>query len=245
MGNFLWAVTASILVSAISLVGIISLIMREDLLKKILLLMVAFAAGALLGGAFFHLLPEALGKLMPNQAFLYTLGGFVLFFLLERVLHWHHCHDGVCDIKAVGYLNLTSDAIHNFIDGLVIAIGFNQSISLGIVTTLAIIFHEIPQELGDFAILIYSGFTKTKALLYNFLTALTALAGTIIGFLLIKNIESISIPLVSITAGGFIYIAGADLIPEMHRQGETRRDILDFIWLVIGILFMYVATFME
>lgn len=161
---------------------------------------------------------------------------------MERYLHWRHCHEeGECKIHAFTYLNLVGDGFHNFIDGMVIAASFLVSLKLGLVTTLAIVLHEIPQELGDFAVLVYGGFTKKKALLFNFASALMAVLGAVIGYLvtdLVKNFASFILPF---TAGGFIYIATSDLIPELHKENDLKRSTAAFLAFLLGIIFMALA----
>ncbi len=226
------------LVSLISLIGVITLIIREEILNKILLSLVGFSAGALIGGAFLHLLPEALEQTNSTTIFLYVIIGFMLFFILERILYWRHCHEEKCSIHMFTYLNLIGDGMHNFIDGLVIAASFIVDISIGLVTTIAVIAHEIPQELGDFGVLVYGGFSKPKALLWNFTSAITAVFGALIGYFFIMHSKAATSFLIPFTAGGFLYIAASDLIPELHKQSELKRSILSFILFLIGICFM-------
>ncbi|MBU1614726.1 ZIP family metal transporter [bacterium] len=233
----IWILSATTLVSLISLVGILTIGLATKVFDKILFLLVGFAAGGLIGGAFLHLLPEAIEQGGGDLVFLYTLIGFTFFFLMERYLYWRHCHEGVCDIHAFTYLNIIGDGIHNFTDGLIIAAGFMTDLKLGIVTTLAVIFHEIPQEIGDFGILVYGGFSKRKALFFNFVCALTAILGSLLGYIL-SNITGISLILISLTAGGFIYIAASDLIPELHRQKNTKRANMAFLAFILGVTFM-------
>ncbi|MDI6732081.1 MAG: ZIP family metal transporter [Candidatus Margulisbacteria bacterium] len=232
-------------ISLLSLAGILTLAVKENMIQRILLLLVGFSAGALAGGAFLHLLPEAIEELKPGPTFLYTLLGFSLFFLLERVLHWRHCHDEHCDIHAFTYLNLYGDALHNFIDGLVIAGSFIGGIPLGIATALAVASHEIPQEISDFGVLLYGGFSRYKALLFNLLSAMLAVAGGIIGFYLSTSIAGFAAPLLPLTAGGFIYIAASDLIPELHKEKNLLKSNLAFVLFIVGILFMWGMTFLE
>lgn len=236
--TLIWILSATILVSLISLIGIFTLGIKSKVLDKLLFLLVGFAAGGLIGGAFLHLLPEALEHGGSDSVFLYVLIGFTAFFLMERYLYWRHCHNGACEVHTFTYLNLIGDGIHNFTDGLIIAASFVADIKLGMVTTLAVIFHEVPQEMGDFGILLYGGFSKAKALFSNFLCALTAILGAVIGYALSSRIEDISIYLISFTAGGFIYIAASDLIPELHKQKDARRANLSFIAFVLGLIFM-------
>jgi len=199
-----WILLSTFLVSLISLIGIFTLAINDKLLQKIIFSLIGFSAGALIGGAFLHLLPEALKGTKSTTVFYYLILGIVLFFLLERYVHWRHCHEKGCDIHAFTYLNLVGDGLHNFIDGMVIAAGFIVSFKLGVVTTLAIILHEIPQELGDFGVLIFGGFTKKKALVYNFLTALTAMLGALAGYFIIDFSRGFSNFIMPLTAGGFI-----------------------------------------
>jgi zinc and cadmium transporter len=233
---------STFIVSLISLIGIFTLTIKEHLLQKILFSLIGFSAGALIGGAFLHLLPEALEKSSSTNVFYVLILGIVLFFAMERYFYWRHCHEKeVCDIHAFTYLNLIGDGIHNFIDGLVIAASFMLSVKLGIVTTLAIILHEIPQELGDFAVLIYGGFSKQKALAFNFLCALMAMAGAVCGYFITGLSRGFSNFIIPLTAGGFIYIATSDLIPEIHKERNLKRSTLAFIAFLLGIIFMALA----
>ncbi|MBS7655124.1 ZIP family metal transporter [Candidatus Bathyarchaeota archaeon] len=234
----MWILGSVILVSFISLIGLFTLIIKEKVLNNILFSLVGFSAGALIGGAFIHLLPEALSQTNSIVIFLYVILGFTLFFLLEKILYWRHCHEEKCPIHMFTYLNLIGDGIHNFIDGLIIAASFIVGIPLGITTTIAVIAHEIPQELGDFGVLIYGGFTKFKALFWNFISALTAVFGALFGYFFITYVENIASHLIPFTAGGFLYIAASDLIPELHKQPEFKKSILSFTLFLIGVSFM-------
>jgi zinc and cadmium transporter len=164
---------------------------------------------------------------------------------MERYFYWRHCHAGICDVHVFTYLNLIGDGIHNFTDGLVIAASFVADIKLGVVTTLAVLFHEVPQEMGDFGILVYGGFSKTKALFLNFVCALTAVLGAIIGYILSNITTGVSLFLISFTAGGFIYIAASDLIPELHKQKSSKRANVAFLAFVGGLIFMAVAKLID
>jgi len=225
-----------------SLAWVFALVVKESLLQKILLSLVGFSAGALAGGAFLHLLPEALEELKPGETFLYALAGFTLFFFMERLFYWRHCHEGKCDVHAFTYLNLIGDGFHNFIDGLVIAASFITSVPLGIATSIAVASHEIPQEIGDFGVLVYGGFSKYKALLFNLLSALTAVLGGIIGFYLSSVISGFAPVLLPVTAGGFIYIAASDLIPELHKEKNNYKANMAFVLFVLGLVFMWGMT---
>ena len=238
-----WILLATGLVSVISLVGVFTLGVKTKIFDKITILLVGFAAGGLIGGAFLHLLPEAITQSNTETVFLYALIGFTMFFLMERCLYWRHCHNGVCDIHAFTYLNLIGDGVHNFTDGMIIAASFVTDFRLGIVTTLAVIFHEIPQEMGDFGILVHGGFSKKKALLSNFICGLFAIIGALLGYALSNIAANASLFLISFTAGGFIYIAASDLIPELHKQKSGKRANVAFIAFVLGLLFMFLAKF--
>jgi zinc and cadmium transporter len=207
-------------------------------LKKITFILIAFSAGTLLGGGLLHLLPEALEMLNVMAVFLTAIVGFSLFFLVEKFLHWHHCHDEEekCP-HPFTYLILFGDGIHNLLDGLAIAAAFLIDIRLGIITTLVIISHELPQELGNFAILIHGGIKKKKALLYNFLAQLTSVLGGILGFYL-AEIFNFKPYMLAFAAGGFIYIAASDLIPEIKREGSLNKSIFTYLLFLGGILFM-------
>lgn len=233
-----WILVSTFLVTIISFIGIFTLAIKQNLLQKILFCLIGFSAGTLIGGAFLHILPEVLKKAESIVPFYYLILGIVLFFLLERGVYWRHCHNGVCDIHAFTYLNLIGDGLHNFIDGMVIAVSFIVSIKLGIVTTLAVISHEIPQELGDFGVLLYGGFTKMKALFYNFLSALMAIIGAIVGYLASDITMGFSNFILPLTAGGFVYIATSDLIPEIHKERKLARSTFAFIAFLSGIVFM-------
>lgn len=241
MSILLYIILSTFIVSLFSLIGILTLYIKENFFNKILIYLVAFSAGGLMGGAFLHLLPEAAEK--TKNAFIYLLISFVLFYLIEKILHWRHCHEDGCKIHPFAYLNLIGDGVHNFIDGLIIGGAFVVSINLGIVTSLAIIFHEIPQEIGDFGVLVYAGLTKKRALAFNFLSALLAILGGISGYF-ISNIFTNSMSfLLPFAAGGFIYIAASDLIPELRQETNRKKSALNFLVFVFGILMMYVLKF--
>jgi len=236
MDALIWIIAGTFLVSLLGFAGIFSLWMKEDKLKKIMHILTAFAVGGLLGGAFFHLLPEASEKLHAEALFLYTLFGFIVFLLIETYLHWHHCDE--CEIHPYSYLMLIGDAIHNTIDGLVISASFIVSIPLGIVTTVVIFGHEFPQQLGIFGVLVHGGFDKKKAMIYSYLAQSTVIIGGVAGYLLSSTMSTVSAFLLPFAAGGFIYIAASDLIPEMHKEERMKR-IVSIAILFIGLIFMY------
>ena len=238
MSELLPILLATFLVSLLSFVGVLFLSLNDKILNKLLLILVAFASGALLGAAFLDLLPESFA-LGSEEAFVFVLLGMMLFFVIEKFLRWRHCHDGKCDIHAFTYLNLIGDGIHNWIDGMVIAATFLTSIELGVVTTLAVVAHEIPQEIGDFGILVYGGFKKTKALFYNFISALTAILGAIFTYYLTQYTEHLAVLLLPLAAGGFVYIAATDLLPELHKREKMKESVVQFIFLSLGILLVW------
>jgi len=239
---FIYSLIATFIVSLVSFIGVVSLAINDKILKKILVLMIGFAAGSLIGGAFLHLLPEALENSSSRTVFSYTILGFCFFFISERYFYWRHCHEDVCEVHAFTYLNLVGDGIHNFGDGMIISVAFLTDFKLGLVATLAILFHEIPQELGDFSILIYGGFSKYKALFFNFLCSLTAVLGAVIGYKLAGMVENFSVFILPFSAGGFIYIAASDLIPELHKQKDVKRANLSVVTFLIGLIFMWIMT---
>lgn len=235
MTTLLWIIGATVIDSLVGLVGVFSLFVGEDLLKRVLKILVAFSAGALLGGAFFHLLPESFEKLPVMWSFGVALIGFLVFFALEEYLHWHQCEES--DIHPYSYLMIIGDSMHNVLDGLVIAGTFMISTNLGIVTTVIILAHEVPQELGIFGVLVSGGFNKYNAIFYSFIAQCTCVLGGILAFLFFNNIQIFSTLILPFAAGGFIYISAADLIPGMHKT-EGFEKISSFIWLCLGILFL-------
>ncbi|MBD3164273.1 ZIP family metal transporter [Candidatus Woesearchaeota archaeon] len=238
-----------LIVSLISLIGIITFALKAKKMNNIALFLVSFAAGSLFGGAFIHLLPESAEEMgFGIEVSLYALLGIVIFFLLENVIHWRHCHIPTSEEHPhpFGLMNLVGDGFHNLIDGMVIAASYMASVQLGIATTLAVILHEIPQEIGDFGVLIHAGYSKVKALFFNFLSALTAILGAIIVLFLGSGFESFTLALLPFTAGGFIYIAGSDLIPELKKACyPLSRVALQFLALILGIAVMLLLAFLE
>ena len=247
MLNFIFAIISVIIVSLISLIGVFTLSLKEELMRKYLFFFISLAVGALLGDAFIHLIPEALevsGN--PALASILIIAGILIFFVTEKFLHWHHHGDDMdhAHIHPVGQLVIFSDGVHNFIDGIIIGISFLVSIPVGVATTLAGILHEIPQEVGDFSVLLHAGYKKHQAIWLNFLSALTAVAGVLMAYLFSFS-EGITAFALPIAAGGFIYIAVADLIPELHKTKETWYSFLQIVAVVIGVLAMLALVFIE
>ncbi len=242
MNNFfIFSLISVFLVSLLSILGIIFFVFlsKKDL-QKVTFLAVSFSAGGLLGGAFFHLIPEALESQNSRSVFALVFVGFSIFYIMERFLLWHHCHKENCQThKILGYQNLFGDGIHNFIDGLIIVSSFSVDTTLGMAVTISVILHEIPQEIGDFGVLLYSGFSKKKAIFFNFLSALLAFLGVIVGYFLIGKIENLVEIMLPLAGGGFIYIASADLIPELHREKNIWKSLGAFLLFVsaIGLMF--------
>jgi zinc and cadmium transporter len=243
MIQLMYIILITFSIALIAFIGVFALALNDHLLNKILLILVSFSAGALMGGAFLHLLPESIEKSEGTDIFLFVLVGFILFFIIEKVLHWRHCHKGKCDVHTFHYMNLIGDSVHNFIDGLIIAASFIVSTALGFTTTIAIAAHEIPQEIGDFGVLIYGGFKKKKAIILNFIVALTVVAGGIVGYLISKTAEDVAVYLLPFAAGGFIYIAATDLIPEIKKELNIKKSMATIFVFLCGILIMWLIKF--
>ena len=230
---------STIIIALISLIGMITLGLKENYLRSLLLILVSLSAGTLIGGAFVHLLPESLNFFESNIIFACVLAGFIAFFIIEHVLKWRHCHDKECEIHTFAHMSLLGESIHNLIDGIVIAAAFITSLPLGISTTFAVAMHELPQEFGDFGVLVHAGYKKSKALLYNFLVALTVIVGGLFGYwaFTLANL-SLSI-LLPIAAGGFIYVGASDLIPELRKVKNIKKATIHLLAFIAGIALMY------
>jgi len=229
---------ATVAISLISLVGIFFIGMKTDRFENFIEHLVSFAVGGLLGGAFLHLLPEAMESGNPS-IFSSVLSGIIVFFLVEKLLHWRHCHKGQCETHAFTYLNLIGDGVHNFIDGMVIAASFIADVRLGLATTVAVAAHEIPQEMGDFGILVYGGFSKARALMYNLLSGVTAIAGAVLAYFSFNQVIWLKDFLIPFTAGGFIYIALVDMMPELHKKAKGGKIAVQSGLIFIGIGLMW------
>lgn len=233
------------IVSLISFGGVVTLSANVGRLNRMLIYLVSFSAGALFGDVFIHLLPEffALNGFSLATS-LFILAGIVSFFVLEKIIHWHHHHDIEHDDECAdrphpfALVNLVGDGFHNFLDGLIIAASYLLSVPVGIATTIAVVLHEIPQEIGDFGILLHGGFKVRQALLFNFLSALAAVAGGLSAFALAGGPVAIETMLVPFSAGGFIYIAGSDLIPELHKERALDASLLQLAAFIAGIAVM-------
>jgi zinc and cadmium transporter len=225
------------LISLGSLVGILTVAVNQKKLDRFLLLLVSLSAGAMMGGAFLHLLPEAVKECGCEMPFVNILIAFGLFFVIEKILRWRHCHKHGCT-EHLGQMNLIGDSVHNFIDGLIMAATFGVDVKLGWVTTLAMALHEIPQEIGDFGVLLYAGWERRKALIYNFLAATTVVLGGLVGYWL-SGVERLIENLLPLAAGGFIYIGASDLIPEIKKEEGLKKSLVNFGMFSLGILLMW------
>lgn len=233
-------------VSLISLIGVFTLGIKHERLQRILFYLVSFSAGALLGDVFIHILPEIMEGEVALQNGVYVLTGIMVFFVLERFIMWHHSHSSHSEeIHSMVYLTIIGDALHNFLDGVAIAASFLVSIPVGIATATAVIFHEIPQEIGQFAILIHGGWSRGKALLYNFFSALTAIAGAVLVLIFSQSFEEAPTILLGFGAASFIYIAMSDLIPELQKEPNTKRSIIQLVWMLAGIGVMALLLLLE
>lgn len=246
--NEIWIYTlvAVIAISLISLLGAITMIIRQKFIKKVLILMVSFAAGAMLGDVFLHMIPELAEEGALNlKTSIFILLGIIIFFILEKIIHWRHCHLTACKdhTHPLAFMNLVGDAVHNFIDGVLIAGSFMLSVPVGIATTIAVILHEIPQEMGDFGVLLHSGMKPRKALMFNFLSALTSIAGALLVLIVGTNIDVTGV-IIPITIGGFLYIANADLIPELHKETKISTSIFQLISIFVGAGIMFLLLFL-
>lgn len=234
-------------ISVVSVIGALGLILKPDTVQRSILVLVSFAAGALLGDAFLHLIPEVAESSagLDLTASLWLLAGVVGFFVLEKLLHWHHAHLPHEEVlHPVAVTNLVGDGLHNFVDGAIVAGSFMVSSKLGLATAIAVALHEIPQEIGDFSILVHAGLKPRRALALNLATALTAVvggAGTLL-FAGAINVERIFIPF---TAGAFVYIASTDLLPELHKEPELRKSTTQLLAMITGIGIMLALLFIE
>lgn len=259
MPVWLYALGSVLLVSLVSLVGVFTLSLNAERLQRVVFLLVSFAVGAMLGGAVIHLIPRAFHALGDLTGGLLVLAGVVAFFVLEKFLHWRHDHDvaephghvlahghrhGAAPVKPFAAMNLVGDAAHNLIDGAVIAAAYLVSVPAGIVTTVAVMLHEIPQEIGDFGVLVYAGMAPKRALLFNFASGLAALLGAALALGIGSQVEGFADYLLPITAGSFLYVAGSDLIPELHHHHSTpaSKSVWQLVMILLGVGVMLVPA---
>ncbi|MBI4896287.1 MAG: ZIP family metal transporter [Candidatus Aenigmarchaeota archaeon] len=260
---FLIAFGSVLAASLMSLIGVLSLPFDDKKLRNILIYFVSFSAGALFGDAFFHLIPEAAKTGFTLAVAFPILCGIFVSLVIEKFLHWQHCHHEGCgqytehdlsdkktkknsrQVQSYAYMNLFGDAVHNTIDGIVIGASYLVSMPVGITTTLAVVFHEIPQEIGDFGILLHGGFSRGRALLVNLLSACASFLGLFAVFFIGPVFEQYLVFLITFAAGNFIYIAGSDLIPQMHHEKYTHTIPMQLLTFVLGLLVMYGFLFLE
>jgi len=239
---WIYALGSVILVSVISLAGIFFLAVDRLRLQRMLLFLVSFAIGGLTGDAFIHLIPEAFEKLGSElSTSLFIIAGMLIFFSVERFIRWRHCHIPVSEhhVHPVAILNIIGDGVHNFIDGILIGATYMVGIPIGIATTVAVVLHEIPQEIGDFGILVHAGFSVKRAIVFNFASAVTAILGAVVVLTIGPHVQAFSLVMLPITAGGFIYIAGSDLVPEVQQTcGSAGITLSHFIAIMLGIALM-------
>ena len=249
------AALAVFAVSLVSFIGALGLFLSHKILRRIVFILVSLSAGALFGDAFIHILPEVLESGSVTLATV-SLFGILFFFLLEKFLHWRHSHgvneEGLDEValhdhsrKNLGPLVFFADGAHNLVDGAIIGASFAVSQELGLATTLAVILHEIPQEIGDFGLLLHAGWSKTKALLFNFISAVFAFLGLFIFYLVGDSIDNFANIALAFAAGSFLYIAGSDLLPEMHRTREIKKSAIQLVAMIFGAGLMYILLFIE
>lgn len=230
------AIGAAVIVSLISLIGIFIFSRDQKTLRKRVSFVIALAVGALLANAFLDLIPEALrGDFSEQTIYLFVIAGIFIFFTIDKYLHWH-CQDGNCKIEPLGYKAIIADSVHNLIDGIIIGSAFITSTELGIAITIAVALHEIPQEIVDFGILLHAGYTRARAIFLNFVSALTSIIGVIIALLVGTSIESFTPIMLAIAAGMFIYLAGSDLIPELHKEPKLSKSIVQLFAVALGVV---------
>lgn len=244
MSVLAWIITASIFGGTLSVIGaaLFTLNSRPHLIGSL----VSYAIGALLGAVFLDILPEAI-RLSPNTTTVSAtvLGGILLFFVLEKLVLWRHCHHDHCEVHEAhevkhdhgrsGMMIMVGDTFHNFVDGIIIAAAFLTDIHLGIVTSLAIIAHEIPQEIGDFAILLHSGYSKLRAFQVNLISSFATVVGGVLGYFTLQTMQSWTPVLLALAAASMIYVAVADLIPGLHKRTQLRDTIQQVVLIVLGV----------
>jgi zinc and cadmium transporter len=235
MSTLGWILAGGCVMGAISLVGAVTLLLEERTLRRLLLPLVALAAGSLIGGALFHLLPAALDEGMASlTAFVLVAAGFTTFLAAEQALHFHRCHRATpSHAEPVTYLVLAGDAIHNFLDGLAVGGAFVMDARLGVTAWIAVAAHEVPQEIGDFAVLVHGGWSRKRALLFNFLSSVSFMVGGVLayGVSLAGSVDG----LLPFAAGNFLYIAASDLVPQVNRHETAMRNVEHFAAFLAGL----------
>ncbi|HAN77495.1 MAG TPA: ZIP family metal transporter [Bacteroidales bacterium] len=239
---WLYTIASTLLISALSFSGALFLTLNTQVLKRLVFILVSFAVGALFGNSFFILVPESYSQFENKQLIgLLLIGGLLLMFILEKFIHWRHNHtlNKTHQHAPMGYVSLVTDSLHNFTDGILIAAAWLSSPEAGAATTLAVILHEVPQEISDFGVLIQAGFSKKRALLMNFLSACTSVLGAVLTLWIGNSIGNVSTYILPLAAGGFIYLAGSDLIPELHKEKSNKKNLLQLSAIVLGLMLMF------
>ncbi len=247
MTVFFYTIASAAFISVLSFSGALLLLAKDRFLRNLTIFLVALAAATLLGTAFLHFLPEALEAELPERAFLFPLIGFVLFYVGEKLLHLHHAtqRDTGHDPRELGILSLAGDFVHNFIDGIILVVAFLVDVKLGFITAAAIALHEIPEEIAEFGVLLYAGFSKLRALLLNFLSASSILLGVIAGFV-VQDALIPRIPFVLLFAVGvFLYIGASDFVPEFRKERDPAKTVALFLVFLGGLLALWLFTFLE
>ena len=244
---WLFSLLAVLLVSSISFIGLFTISMNEKRLKEILLYLVSFSVGGLLGDAFIHILPEAIELNTSMSLPVFILSGILVSFIIEKFIHWRHCHVPTSrnHPHPFAIMNLVGDAVHNFIDGLIIGASYLTSFQIGFATTIAVILHEIPQEIGDFGVLMHGGFKRKRALFMNFITSLTAVLGTVVSLVIGSFVSGMTSFILPFTIGSFVYIASSDVIPELHKETESKKSFIQLLMMLAGIIMMFLVLLLE
>lgn len=246
--NAFWGSMLSVgLVSLVSLVGILTLVLHHKVLHTIVPYLISFSAGALLGDTFLHILPDlAEGGELTSGTGMVFLAGILIFFALEKFFHWHHSHTSHDEeIHSMVYMTMMGDTLHNFLDGILIAASFMASWELGVAASVAVILHEIPQELGNFGVLVHGGWSNRKALFWNFISALASFIGAGLVFFLQKDLLPHLSWLVAFAGANFLYLALSDILPELHKEHRTRVSAIHIVTMFLGMVAMYAMLFLE
>lgn len=247
MQVWVYSLVSVLIISSLSFIGVILLLLKRDLAKEHLLYLVSFSVGGLFGGAFLHLLPEALEmEAVENVSMIVMLGIFVSY-IIEMIIQWRHCHIPTSEDHphTFAYMNIIGDGVHNMVDGIIVGSAYLISIPLGISTTIAICLHEIPQEIGDLGVLLYAGMKVGRALTFNLLSALTAVIGMAIALALSNYVSNLTAILIPFAVGNFIYIAGSDLVPELKDEKKLSKSLIQLALMLSGAALLYMLKFLE
>lgn len=250
METLFFALLSTLIISLLAVVGLIIFIIKKDHLNQLLIYLISFSAGALFGNVFFHLIPEISEETGFNLNLgFFLIGGIIFTLILEKIIRWRHIHllpeEKKISARPVALMNLWSDFFHNLLDGMAIISAYSLNFATGLATTLAVVFHEIPQEIGDFAVLVYGGLKAKKATILNFLTALSAILGVFLAYFFGQRADHFFFYLAAFVAGNFVYIAGSDLIPELHRETKISKGLIQVGAFGLGVVVMFLLTFLE